>query len=668
MDRKATLLTLAVIVLAGAHFRLVALDDAALRADSIELWRICQQPVSASDIFTRWMDLMGLSGQFPFPVAVKKWFLDTFSLSFNHFNLRLPSALWGIVTILAAYGLGRTLWDDRTGLLLAAMLAVNPLHIQTTREAYFYPPLVLGAFLAIWGAVWAIRRWQELSETDTRGAVGFVAVNVSGFFLLTYSQPTGWTLALVCGATVMLLEVLRFVKSRKPDARAISLLAGYLIVGLPLLFTRWGLTQVMEISRADARAAAERALVATGETMWSMLYKAMTSFAWGGTPFRGGLTIIALLAGMICIAHNARTRKQWIFLPAVILLGFLSFLYARAQAGALFESRYVLGLMPAYFALLTLGLLQIGEWLTRLPNVRSGAAYGLVFAVAILPNLYPALLCTQQTGQPTPYKAIAAWFDSNLPKDTPVLVDRWFEPWNELRIYNSTNVQFTFTIPNEPLDVFIRQNWRDTAKDFFRKHPDAAYLEISKSYWDAPGVGPWTWPRYHFARSTTIVNRAGLRLRELGLANRGDYYDTYTNRIAIEIFYNTREDLVDKARAAGETVLALYGSGWTYAKTQDYRDWRVLTGRATIDVYNLSDRPVRGVIRIHGVAPGGSKAVMVDQARRVNFPQDQMVEQVLDPVELQPGPNTIRLDDPLWNSRAQIPLLVQEISAQRVKD
>ena len=118
-ERKVLAAGVVALTLIGAYFRLIRLGDASLRGDSLEFWRICQQPVTAAGIVSGWMSLMGMSGQFPFSMAVTKWFLDTFHLSVTLFNLRLPSAIWGIVTIpvAAAPDPGKTVFGCRTGFL-----------------------------------------------------------------------------------------------------------------------------------------------------------------------------------------------------------------------------------------------------------------------------------------------------------------------------------------------------------------------------------------------------------------------------------------------------------------------------------------------------------------------------------------------------------------------
>jgi hypothetical protein len=335
------------------------------------------------------------------------------------------------------------------------------------------------------------------------------------------------------------------------------------------------------------------------------------------------------------------------------------------------EPRYVLAYIPVYLILLSSGIwhgaaLLAGRYAPGFKRYAPIAAVTLYAAFM----LYPAWWATQLAGKPTPYLAIQKFSNESLPPGALVLVDRWFEPWNELRVYNSTNVTYTFTIPNEPLEVFLRHDWRSTAREFIMKYPDTAYLQIANSYGVVPSVGSWSWPRDYFARHHAIRNEAGLRLRALGVANRGDYYAADTNRLVVVYFWNEPEDLVARAKRDGKAVVVTRLPGWGYAKPGwqqgDFRDWRIIQAQAAVEVYNLKDVPLSCVLTIRGAAPGGSKMLAANGALRQEFPQDQIVERQWGPIVLQPGVNTIRLDDQRWSGRAQIPLFIQEFAVRPV--
>jgi hypothetical protein len=655
---------LIIIVVAGAWFRLHDLGAAPLRADTIIFHNICSQPISFDGFFTQWMDLMGGSGgQFPFAMAFTKLVMDVFNLPLNEFSLRLPAALWGILTIGIAFGAGRAFGGPRFGLLLALLLALNPYHIQATREAYFYPPLLAGAFLMLWVAL-DVLNWVT-GKTGKPGTT-FHILNIAGFFLMTYSQPTGWPTAFLLTAVIVGGLLYKAWSTRKWGILLMVLLED-LILGLPLLFAGWGLPQMRMVTGEAARKVAEKALAVSELSLGGMVYKSLTSYAWGGTWFRAGFTFLVVLLGLAVLWRSRRKLTVW--LPVYVIAGgFLLFLISRSRAGAMFGTRYILPLLPAYLVLLAMGVFAFSRDAMlpeRIPaRVRRwGGVVVLLLAVVLL--IYPAWLCTQLEGKATPYKKITGWVDRNLPSGTPVLVDRWFEPWNELRVYNSTNAFYTFTVPNEPVETFLGNRWRQTAQQFFMRFPDAAYLEITKEYWTVDGVGPWDWPRHFFDRHIAFTNEAGLELRKLGLATRNDFYASNTNRLIVELFYNTPENIARKALAAGQELTVMFGPGWKYMKpwqqTRRFEDYRVMEGQAPLMVYNGSNKERQVRLDVQGVALNGTKRVRIPDGEIYDFPPSRMVTRELGPFAVKPGWNRIVLSDQLWPA-AQIPLLVAQCS------
>ncbi|HBA84333.1 MAG TPA: hypothetical protein DCZ95_09595 [Verrucomicrobia bacterium] len=668
---KKVWIALLVIVAAAIWFRVAGQDSMALRADSLEFWRICGQQITGSQIFEHWLEIMGLSGQFPFPMASTKWFVDASGLPLTLLSLRLPSILWGVLSVLFAYGVGRRFAGPGAGLFLAAMLALNAFHIQMTREAYYYPPMAAGAFLGLWGAAWAVQRWRRPEAESALKKAGYALVNLAGFGLLIYSQPTGLFPAILYAAVVALSEIMILVRSRRLAWVPVGLAAGYLMLGFPLLLAPWGLSQLRQISSGELKQAALKALSVSQESMGTLVVKGATMFAWGGTPLRILFMAVFGGAGLWWIA--ARLRKNWehALIPYMLIGVFLSFLYARSQAGALFEPRYLIGLLPAYLLLLALGGVALMGWFKRvLPDRQPFRSAALLAPAACLAlSVYPAWLCTRMTGQPTPYLQIQEWMNTHLPSQTPVLVDRWFEPWNELAVHPSTNVIFTFTVPNEPVDTFVKARWRDTAIEFLEKYPDAAYMQVAKTYWDVPAVGPWAWPEEYFARHVSLRNEAGIGLRKLGLGARNDYYAANTNRLVVDVYYNELSDVVARARRKGSPFVVWYGPGWSYTKLWrqiqgDFRDWRVLPGRAVLNIVNCTENEIQAAVTLKGVALNGAKRVYVDPTQYHEFQANRMMSVELNPMVLKPGDNPLTLSDALWE-RTQIPLLIESIEVKR---
>lgn len=650
------------IVAVGAFFRLHDLGLAAFRSDEGFFMDLCRQQISPGEIFGKWMQLQGLSGQFPFSAAFTKWFVDLFRMPVNHFTVHLPSALWGILTLFGGYGLGRAFAGRGFGLTLAWLLAINPYHIQISREAYHYAPLVCGAFFGVWASVWIAAHMQSGGKVTP----WFYAVAALGFFLLTYSQPSGWPIALFFALTVLYGTARQIRKQRRLAAPYPILIAIIIIIGVPLLFPDWALQQQLQTTSAESKAYLLK-IFGSEHPFLPALWRMVTSYACGDTFARGVFTVLILIVATAVFARRVRKDARYVLVIAFLIVGLTLTITSMKATGRPLASRYVVVLMPLYLTVLASGLVFSADILRsvwRLPRRMAVMISAAMLTLATVFWLPPAYSSTQLTGLPTPYKIINEWVDSNLPSGTLVLVDRWFEPWCELRVEPSTNVFYTYTVPDEPLEVFKQVRWRETAKNFFAQNPGAAYLEITKHYFEVPEIGPWEWPRQYFARHVAFTNVAGLKLRALGQAYREDFYAATTNRLIVELFYDREEDVIARANEEGRQFLVLYGDGWAYHKDQKtHLGWRILEGRAHIHLFNLTGEPKAATLCITATAVGGAKQILVEELSRHRFEPGKLQRWRIEPLQLPPGRTSLVLQDDLW-PLAKVLLFVGQIEVE----
>ncbi len=646
------------VMATGIFFRLMWLGESAFRADTIIFYNYCHSSITAWQIFFDWYKVGGPGEHFPFAPAFTKGFLDCLYLPTTDFTIRLPCALFGIATVLFAYLAGRELSGRRFGFFFALVMACNAFHIQLSREAYFYPPLVLGAAMQLYSVLWLFRRRRIPGRLPWH----FHLLAGTGFFLLTYSHFSGWWLAAVV-APVMLGILIWRIRKLPGHGRDMAIwLVIYGFVGLPLLFYEWGVPYIMaRFTDPSVKAGVVRVFGTQTITIFTAPGRSAEGLSFGTTPL--GIGLIAL-AGLLLICLFIR-RRLWTGRYGIVLLllfGTLALFVAASRLQEInFSRRYISVILPLFLLLVTAGLWHLsllGRWLRIKPAIRRLMAFG-VAAVAIAALLPPAWWSIRISGQPTPFKEVAQWCDTQLPPRSLVLVERWYDPWNELKVHNSTNVFFTFTVPSEPNDVFKQFNWPATAKAFFNRFPDAAYLEYCSS--DRERMGVLT--NWHFARSMVFTNLAGIKLAKAGLAFRDDFYDPSTNRIITTIYYNTREDVIRYAREQGRTTLLLYEPSWGYIKLwqelKDFRDWRIMEDRATLDLYNLTQRTNTVTLLISGMAANGSKHVRCGLSGQT-FQHLKLSEWRIDNVPLKPGLNQTVLTDAIW-STSKIPLLVDRV-------
>ena len=675
---------LAFIIAAGAFLRLHDLGLSAFRGDTILLKSLAESRVAPFLLFTKWFEVSGAAGQMPMPAFVMQAFLGVTGIALTPAAIRFPYALFGILSVAAAFWAGRSFAGRGFGLFYAALFALNPFHVYYSREAYFYSALMFGYTLYFWSAVLVSRRlWNGEAVTRREAVLLGLAL-----FFTAWSQMSGLLLCFAGGVCFLVL-LLRFQKGTDAFWKNIRMLAvPHVVVLLPLLLFSWGPRQFLDHFTSGNKDMGAKVVELAGETFAGFIPKLIVQFSWGFTWW--GLPLIALAAlGLAWAFWKMRSRELWL-LAYFIVSQVLLFAVTRAALGSLYESRYIAGMFPFFLALLTFAVYSAPrDLLGRMPIGPVAPAIAAVLcAAALAGSAYPAYVTTQLTGKPAPYYDIVSWCDGNLPPGTPVLVDRWFEPWNELKAHPAEKVAFTFVIPNEPIDVFKQHNWRAVAQQFLNRYPDAAYLELAKTYWEAPEIGAWQWPRRYFKRHVAFTNEAGLKLRHWGLATRGDFYAATTNRTIVDLFYNLPEDVFNKAREEKVRYLALYGSGWKYTKPflalqglegpayramweqvmqsgfrQVYMDWRVLEEGAELILCNTSAQPGPAKLVISGVTLTGTKQVKAANGETKSFPPGQRVVWEIGPIELQPGQSPWKLRDPLWSLNTT-PLLVEQVSLQ----
>jgi len=655
------LILLIAVICAAAFFRLYHLGAPAFRADTMIFLDFARQPLGPAEFFTQWTTTLGMNktGQFPFAVAWLKAFLKITGAEITPFAVRLPSAIWGILAVLAVYGAGRVLSGNAFALFAAALFALDPFHIGVSREAYFYPPLVCGSAFLLWAVFLQIETIRDESSLPLR----FYVLLATGFFLTTYAQPSSWPMAFMAALAILWFQVKVSLQKRRILRSLILVVLVFVFIGVPLLFSDWALPQMISASSAEHKAYVRRVFGSSPESVFFTLARTLFSFGWGMTVPRIFFTMVVVTLG---VAATIRLWRRSLVMPVlVILLGGGILLFATARYLLLEQavsSRYLLAYLPLYLFWLAIGLWFAPAILRgpgKIGERTSLAISAGLMAVALGLNVWPAYLATQLRGKPIPYWDIVHWCDKNLPSRSLVLVERWFDPWNELRVHNSTNVYFTFTVPSEPMDVFRQMNWPLTARQFLEKFPDAAYLEFSRADRDVKGVVT----NWSFARSVSFTNEAGIRLAKLGLAHREEFFTPNANRLIATIFYNSRDDVLAHAKAAGKEYLVLYGPEWGYAKLwqqlRDFRDWRILEKQAALDVYNLTGKTNAVALKLSGMALNGMKRTEC-RGKYHDFRHFQLDEWVIKNISLNPGLNKIVFSDSLW-SVSKIPLLVDQV-------
>lgn len=636
----------AAATLVGIWLRTAHIGEGGIPGDELELWRFCKTATSAWSI---------LAGQIQHPMdkllpAYIRGFQDWFHLPLSPFSLRLPGAILGIFCIPMIYLAGIRFIGRRGALLAAWLLALSPVHIQCSTEAY--PYILSSSGFAI--GLWCVLRSLDAALAHERCPWMLHPLLLLAMIFMMYASMAAWPLAVLVGAAFAGTGLLRLRASRQDWPTFAIASAVFLVTVAPRVWLFISTTLAKRSAHYD-QAASHAGGIALMDPAG---FRFVTNFAWGSTPLRAALTVIVLILTVLVIW---RRRREWAVWTVVgfVGVGFLATMVSRYITGNPFWSRFLVPLMPAYVLLLAAGAMLPYGW------VAGRAAWGAPARLAVsagwtlvllIPLVAPALEASRIHG-PFPYRGIVAWADANFRPGTPVLCDRFFDAYNEFLVNPSTGVVFTATIPNEPFERFEQENWRQTAIEFLQNNPDAPLYE---AHMYELRIGRWDWPQQAFAHHIPFLDEHYARLERMGLTYRNMDREFTLETFAREIHYNTTEDILARARAGGRSGLSLYGEGWTYAKTQDYRDWRVLSGRAALDVYNLGTVPRPLSLRLFAIAAQGEKRVHVPGIAPAVFPANRGVQLDLGPFTLPPGRSTLVLEDPQWPAQQAV-LLVQKI-------
>ena len=639
---------LLVVIAVGAYFRLAGLGEGGVPGDELEIWNFCASGLSAWQILRGEMERTMM---YAFPAWIKA-FQDLFGQTLSPFSLRFPGVLMGIATIPLVFLCGKSLFGKWGGLIAALLMALNAVHIQCSREAYPYVMGVLGASLNLWAILSAT---QDQGKDRSVAILSYIAL-VCGLALMIHSSIASWPVAVVEAMIFLGIQAYFAFKRKKFMGPVITVVIVLVICG-PKIFA-YVLQSLQRGSSKYAQASYHAAPPLLDPKGLTSLY----NFAFGNTAIGLGFVGILIVAAITSIRMR-KDRGLLLILVGVFVAGFVTTMVSRYLSGNPFNPRFLVLLLPAYQLILCAGILMP----LTLPEHRLGksrlVATALLVVLSVLLLVRPAVSASELRGNPYDYREIVSWADRHLARGTPVLCERFFDAFNEFRVNPPTNVVFTATIRNEPLEVYQKGNWRKSAIDFLTNFPDAAFYEtrMFMLYQDS-----WDWPATFFARNKPFIDERYVRLHALGLNYRALAKGIKIEDMSRTIHYNTIDDLMRKAVRQGIPAFVLYGQGWAYRKTNDFRDWRVMEEVATLDVYNVTEETQDVMLAITGLPPNASKGIVTDLGQQQSFPENQLSAVEFGPIALSPGKNTVTLRDPVWQSR-RVPLFTMTLGASEVR-
>lgn len=555
--------------------------------------------------------------------------------------VRQPMALmgWLTVALCAAWT-----WRRRgaaAGALVAVWLGLLPFHVYHSREAYYYAPLMLFGAWATLRTVDLVGKLAESREVKGREYAewGVAALMTCLFHMSAWvTMASAWVWIAVAGW--LKLAGVREGKARTRHVMwwggvALAILAG---------MARWIFRALHELERADTGETAHigspvgwvvaRLLPTLTGGLWTgivLLVFVVAAGAWiswrgrrngrhvirptepAGGDCRSNYAVLWRLGGMACVALIATGA------------------YVSAVGGGVGKWAYFSIAGPVWVVLCS--TVTEAWWRECGERIWKWGMFGTVVLVAAL--LVPgAWGVTRLEGKATPYRALSASLDEVLEEGDVAIVDRWFEPWNEMAIYAPEKAVAWFTVPDEPYEQYVRLHWRDVTRQFFESGRGLGFVRLTRNHEQRMGL--WTWPEKWFEHRMVVTNGAGAWLARTGYAPMEDFY-LMPSRVAVEVFWNTREETAEKVLAKGASGVAFFGSGWQLVKPWqqgDWRDYRLLRGeeeRGMVEVWRPQGATKeRRKVVVTGTGVGGEATVRAGRGGLMRFRPGEITSQVFE--------------------------------------
>lgn len=327
---------------------------------------------------------------------------------------RIAMILFSVGTVYLTYRMTCRLFDRRTGLVAAALLAVNPIHIAWSQ---IIRSDIMASFFMLLCMLAALRIYREGRWRDHVWASLWLGVSVA----------TKWPSAIAAVAIAGAL-ILRAIE--QPEERRRSLtrfcLVGAMSIGFMLLTSPFMLLDYKTLIHNLHGEAQVHHLGATGGSLWENLWWYLSG------PVLTGLGMAGAALTLWGLAILARRREA---LAVVLSVTLALFLLLCGQK--LIWERWALPLMPMLAIAGAAGMMAVGGLLARhLPRPLALTASAFVLAITLVSPMLRAEADARARLNDTRQLA-SAWARTHVPADSTIMVEHFAfdlepDPWRFL--------------------------------------------------------------------------------------------------------------------------------------------------------------------------------------------------------------------------------------------
>ncbi len=337
-------------------------------------------------------------------------------VSYSDFAVRLPAAIFGILTVWLMFSIVTRLVGFRYGLFSGLLLALLPYHIYFSQEARPYS-IAIFLFLALFGA---LLRILERPSVRPRHFVPLLLIAIA------YLYSRGLQPLLALASSGLLLLAIALIKEK--GWRLHSSPMGQKVIGIGVVYLLaffsflWLLPGLIEGSQSYAQG--------LGGTPWDAFITGITRFSitplWQALqvqlePFGPLIAPLALGAPLLLLRRENRRDPRITF--AVLLLPVIATIHLfvfQALSTSPLRPPYLISLLPLSLICLSLILREVMRLRLPPPMLGGAAVIGLIAVIAVL--LW-SLNDFRHTAKHTDWRGTAAYLRSHLGAEEFLLVD-----------------------------------------------------------------------------------------------------------------------------------------------------------------------------------------------------------------------------------------------------
>ncbi|HEY64692.1 MAG TPA: tetratricopeptide repeat protein [Caldilineae bacterium] len=347
------------------------------------------------------------------------WITHLFIKAFGGGNavVRLPSAIAGILGVLAIYKVGETLFDRTTGIFSAFLLAISPMHLHFSQEARFYAAIVLFSLLSLYFL------YQGLNSEGKRWWLGFTVITLINLYI---HLTTFLVLAAEIVYAVVMLSYDWFAARKAGRGKSLLFTFAPLLASLCAIALGYAPMVPYLLLGVQSPRGLGNAGHIQGLDLSPGYFLSLFAYFGAGTGIALSLYVAAFLWGLF---NAARERKRqaalillWISVPFVIVV--------LLRPKHWFAPKYVISILPLYLITISWGLVNVARSLVLavshwedLFSSKLLQAVSLTCLVAIYGLMSASVLDVIYAWQQGRWQEIARFLNANArPGDVIVIV------------------------------------------------------------------------------------------------------------------------------------------------------------------------------------------------------------------------------------------------------